>query len=77
LFTALWSFLIAISMIKTSHFRVWVAWLGIVSAVGILAGVLEPAGVPFVGLINALAYIVWAVWLVIVGVFVLRVKTEK
>ena len=77
LFTALWSLLIAISILKASHIKGWVAWLGIVSAVGILVGTLEPTGLPFVGLINAMAYIIWAVWLVIVGVFVIRVKAEK
>lgn len=77
LFTALWSLLIAISILKASHFKGWVGWLGIVSAAGILVGTLESAGVPFVGLINAIAYIIWAVWLVIVGVFLMRVKAEQ
>lgn len=77
LFTALWSLFVAVSMLKSVHFKAWLGWVGIVSAVGILVGTLEPAGVPLVGLINAMAYILWAVWLVIVGVFVLRVKVEK
>lgn len=76
LFTALWSLLIAASMLKSSRFKAWTGWLGIISAAGILLGILEPAGVPFVGLINAMAYIVWAVWLVIVGVFIRRVTIE-
>ena len=74
---AKWSLLIAISMFKSSNFKAWVGWTGIASGIGILVGILEPAGVPFAGLINAMAYIVWAIWIVVVGVFILRVKVEK
>jgi len=76
LFTALWSFLIAVAMIKSPHFSRWLGWAGIVTSFGIMLGILEPAGVPFVGLINAMAYIFWAVWLVIVGVFILRYEKQ-
>ena len=77
LFTALWTILIGIAMMKTPHFRGWLGWVGIFSAVGILFGLLEPAGLPLAGLINAFAYIVWAVWMVIVGIFVLRLKNNN
>jgi hypothetical protein len=63
-------------MMKSPHFRGWLGWMGIFSAVGILFGLLEPVGVPLAGLINAFAYIVWAVWMVIVGIFVLRLKSN-
>ncbi len=71
LFTALWTILIGTAMMKSPHFRGWLGWVGIFSAVGILFGLLEPTGVPLAGLINAFAYIVWAIWMVIVGIFVL------
>lgn len=77
LFTALWTILIGIAMMKTPHFRGWLGWVGIFSAVGILFGLLEPAGLSLAGLINAFAYIVWAVWMVIVGIFVLRLKDNN
>jgi len=77
LFTALWTIFIGIAMMKSPHFRGWLGWVGIFSAVGILFGLLEPAGVPLAGLINAFAYIVWAVWMVIVGIFVLRLKNNN
>jgi len=76
LFTALWTILTGITMMKSPHFRGWLGWVGIFSAVGILFGLLEPAGLPLAGLINAFAYIVWAVWMVIVGIFVLRLKNN-
>jgi hypothetical protein len=76
LFTSLWSILISVAMLKSVDFRKWIGWLGIISAAGILVGVLEPAGVPLVGLINAMAYIVWAIWAVIVGVHLLTMKRK-
>jgi hypothetical protein len=74
LFTSLWSILISVAMLKSVNFGKWLGWLGIISAAGILVGVLEPAGVPLVGLVNAMSYIVWAIWLVIVGVRLLAWK---
>lgn len=76
LFTALWTILIALAMPKSKHFSSWLGWMGGVLAVGILLGTLEPAGVPLVGLINVIAYSLWAVWLVILGVRLL-IKKEK
>lgn len=67
LFTALWSILIALAMPKSKHFSSWLGWMGGVLAVGILLGTLEPAGVPFVGLINVIAYSLWAVWIIMLG----------
>jgi hypothetical protein len=68
LFTALWTLLIAFAMPKSKYFSTWLGWIGAVCAVGILLGTLEPAGVPFVGVVNAIVYILWAVWLIFLGV---------
>ena len=76
-FTALWSIFIGIAMMSSPRFSKWLGWMGIISAVGILLGTLEPAGVPFVGLINAIAYIFWAIWMVIAGVYLLRSKIQN
>jgi len=76
LFTALWTILVALAMPKSRHFSSWLGWMGGVLAVGILLGTLEPAGVPLVGLINVIAYSLWAVWLVILGVRLL-IKKEQ
>ena len=67
LFTALWSILIALAMPKSKYFSTWLGWMGVVLAVGILLGTLEPAGVPFVGLINVIAYSLWAIWIIMLG----------
>ena len=71
LFTAVWTLLLAAGMVRVLR-RPWLAGLGALSGLGIAAGVLEPLGVDAAGLINAVAYSAWALWLVIVGVLVLR-----
>ncbi|MBI5954684.1 MAG: DUF4386 domain-containing protein [Chloroflexi bacterium] len=74
IFTALWTILIALAMPKSKYFSSWLGWTGVVIALGILLGTLEPAGVPYVGLVNAIAYSLWAVWIVILGVRLLAQK---
>lgn len=76
LFTALWTILIAFAMQKSKYFNTWLGWMGGVLAIGILLGTLEPVGVPFVGAVNAIAYSLWAVWIVILGVRLLIVKEK-
>jgi hypothetical protein len=74
LFTGAWTLLIAAAMLHSPVFRPWWGWLGIVSAIGILIGMLEPAGMAIAGTINAFAYIAWSLWLTGAGVFVFRVR---
>lgn len=74
IFTALWTILITLAMPKSKYFSTRLGWMGGMLAIGILLGTLEPAGVPFVGAINAIAYSLWAIWLVIVGIYLLRNK---
>jgi hypothetical protein len=59
-------------MLRSPRFRSRWGWLGLVAAVGILAGLLEPVGVGAAGPINALSYILWSVWLIGAGVALLR-----
>jgi len=75
LFTALWTLLLVAGVRVLG--RPWLAWLGIASAVGIAVGMIEPLGVDAAGTVNALAYTAWAVWLVIVGVLVLRSPADR
>ena len=74
LLTALWTLLICLAMPQSKVFSSWLGWTGGLLAVGILLGLLEPVGVPFVGLVNAIAYSLWAFWLVILGLRLLKVK---
>lgn len=71
LFTATWTLLLAAGLQRELG-RPWLAGLGGLSAAGIAAGMLEPLGVEAAGTVNGVAYSAWALWLVIVGVLVLR-----
>lgn len=70
-FTALWTVLIGLAMLQSGRFPRWLGWIGALAALGIFSGVLEPAGLAWAGAINAVAYIAWAIWLLLTGVFLL------
>jgi hypothetical protein len=76
LFTAAWTAVIASAMLDSTRFRRGWGWLGLLAAVGILAGLLEPAGVAVAGAINAVSYILWSLWLVGTGLALLRARPE-
>jgi hypothetical protein len=67
-FTAIWTALIAVLLWKTNRV---IALVGLVIAVGVIAGMAEPFGVPMTGMINSISYSVWALWTLVVGVVVL------
>lgn len=68
LFTASWTFVVAAMMFGSALFTPVLPLLGIASGVGILVGLLEPAGWKPAGMINAISYLVWSLWLVLVGI---------
>lgn len=70
--TGAWTLVIAGAMLAGAPFRPWLGWLGIVAALGILAGLLEPAGFALASTINAFAYILWSLWLIATAIFLLR-----
>ncbi len=72
LFTALWSVLIGLAMMNSPRFSKWLGWMGVILAAGILVGTLEFAGVLFAGLVNAISYILWAIWMIIAGIYLLK-----
>lgn len=72
LFTALWSVFLGMAMLKRPFHKPWLARIGFVLAIGILFGMLEPAGVAWAGLVNFIAYTLWAFWLMALGVAVFR-----
>src|SRR5215212_973851 len=76
LFTAAWTAVTATAMLGSPHFRFWWGWIGLVAAIGILAGLLEPAGVAVADTINALSYILWSLWLIGTGIALLRFRSE-
>jgi hypothetical protein len=76
LFTALWTLGIAVALRQTGLIKSWLMVPGILVGVGVATGMLEPAGVEWAGVVNAISYLLWAVWLVGVGI-VLIVPTLR
>jgi hypothetical protein len=72
LFTGLWTLLVAHAMFHSPLFKPWLGWAGLMAAVGILVGTLEPAGFGAAASIVAFAYILWSLWLIATGIFLLR-----
>ncbi len=69
--TGVWTFLIAALMLRSVRFGRILGAIGMLLALGVTAGLLEPAGLEFAGTINAISYLAWAVWLIVVGVVIL------
>lgn len=67
-FTAIWTALISALLYKTNRA---IALAGLVIAIGVIAGMAEPFGVPMTGMINAISYSLWALWTLVVGSLVL------
>src|SRR5215203_408142 len=72
LFTGLWTVLVALAMFASAlPLKRWLALLGVVSAVGILIGTLEPVGFEPAANIVVVGYILWSIWLTLFGIFLL------
>jgi hypothetical protein len=72
LFTGLWTALVALAMFASAlPLKRWLALLGVVSAVGILVGTLEPVGFEPAANIVVVGYILWSIWLALFGIFLL------
>lgn len=69
LFTALWTITIALFVFKRSPL---LSWTGVIFATGIMSGMLEPLGLAQVGVINAVSYLLWSLWMMALGIHVLR-----
>lgn len=69
--TSVWTFLVAGLMLRSARFGRVLGGVGMLLAVGVAAGLLEPAGLEFAGSINAISYLAWAVWLIVVGMVIL------
>ncbi|MFN8663230.1 MAG: DUF4386 domain-containing protein [Thermomicrobiales bacterium] len=74
--TGAWTLVIAGAMLAGAPFRPWLGWMGIVAALGILAGLLEPAGFALAGTISAFAYILWSLWMIATAIMLLRAPSH-
>ncbi|MBI3942526.1 MAG: DUF4386 domain-containing protein [Chloroflexi bacterium] len=75
--TGLWTFLVALVIVRSSLFKPWMGWIGTVLAIGVGVGLLELAGWESAGAINAISYLLWALWLIGVGVVLLLKSIQK
>jgi hypothetical protein len=71
IFTSTWTILLCMSIIQTDVVNSLWGWLGIIPAIGVLTGVFEETGFKAAGLINAISYVLWSLWLVAFGVSLL------
>ena len=71
IFTGTWTVLLCAAIISTQLVSPLYGWLGILPALGILVGVFEETGFESAGLINAVSYILWSLWLIAFGVALL------
>jgi hypothetical protein len=71
IFTSIWTILLSIAIVQTGVVNPLFGWLGIVPATGVLVGVLEETGFKAAGVINAISYILWSVWLIAFGMALL------
>jgi uncharacterized protein DUF4386 len=74
--TSVWTILIGLLMLRSPLFGRWLGLSGMLLGLGIATGLLEPAGWELAGTINALSYLAWALWLVVVGVVLLVRRIE-
>jgi Domain of unknown function (DUF4386) len=66
--TSFWTAFIALAITQSPQFNAWVGWAGLIPAIGIFIGLFEEGGFKAAALINAISYILWSVWLIVVGV---------
>lgn len=68
--TAIWTVAMVTGVVRRPGR--WFAPLGIASAILIAMGLLEPLGIALAGLANFVGYIVWSLWVVTFGIWLLR-----
>ncbi len=75
--TSIWTLLVGVVMLRSALFGRWLGGAGIILALGVATGLLEPAGVEWAGAINAISYLAWALWLIVVGVVLLVRRPDE
>lgn len=77
IFTGLWAILAGLAMLRSSQFRGWLGWIGILAGPLIIFGSLEGAGIPVAADVNVIGFVVWSVWLVTTGLFLLLARPAR
>jgi Domain of unknown function (DUF4386) len=71
IFTSVWTVLLCAAIIQTRLVSPVYGWLGMIPAIGILVGVFEETGFRAAGVINAISYLLWSLWMIAFGVALL------
>jgi hypothetical protein len=71
IFTSAWTIFLCIAIIATDLVDPLLGWLGMIPAIGVLMGIFEETGFKAAGVINAISYILWSVWLIAFGIVLL------
>lgn len=69
-FTAAWTVLVLVALHRKLAGR-WFTWLGVGSALLIVAGVLSPLDLPVIDTANFVGYVLWSLWLLAFAVLLL------
>ena len=77
LFTVVWMFLVSAAMMKSTAFRPWLGWFGIIGGVIYLFAQLELfatviPGIPVISIAGLLGSLLWLIWLILIGITMLR-----
>jgi Domain of unknown function (DUF4386) len=80
LFTIIWTVMISYAFIKLNFFPKWISWLGISAAVIYLFAQAELfatviPGFPVWGMAGFIGSTLWLIWLIIIGIKFLKIKT--
>lgn len=80
LFTVVWMLLVGAAMMKSTTFRPWLGWFGVISGVIYLLAQLELfatviPGVPVIAIAGLLGSLLWLILLILIGTAMLRVRT--
>jgi hypothetical protein len=67
--TGIWTIGIALALSNAALIKPWLSTIGTLAAAGIMLGVFEITGWESAGVINAVSYLLWSGWLVVVGLF--------
>jgi hypothetical protein len=76
IFTGLWAIFAGFAMLRSSLFRPWLGWIGIVAGPLVIFGSLEGAGIPFAADVNVVGFAVWSLWLIATGISLLLAKSQ-
>jgi len=81
LFTIIWMFAVGAAMLKSSWFRPWLGWFGILSGIIYLLAQLDLfatviPGLPVISIAGLVGSLLWLLWLILIGIRMLRVRAS-